>query len=69
MRKIVSKKLRAILHPESSEVAKRVYRRAKKGYKKVPANAKSDYIEGLKQLFEMEGEQHRRTLAEGEREG
>ena len=68
MRKTVSKKLRSILNPGASEVAKRVYRRAKKGYNKVPANAKSEFIEGLKQLFEMEGQQYRGTLAEGERQ-
>jgi len=69
MRKTVTKKLRAILNPETSAVAKRVYRRAKKSYNKVPANAKSEFIEGLKQLFEMEGQQYRGTLAEGERQG
>ncbi len=68
MRKTVTKKLRAILNPEASAVAKIVDRRAKKGYNKVPANAKSEFIEGLKQLFEMEGQQYRGALAEGERQ-
>jgi hypothetical protein len=70
MRKTVSKKLRAIIKPTESSVNKRVYRRAKKQYNRLPANAKQDYINGLSELYEqVVAKQHRKPMAEGESEG
>jgi hypothetical protein len=51
-------------------VNKRVYRRAKKQYSKLPANAKQDYINGLSEFYEqVVTKQHREPVAEGESEG
>jgi hypothetical protein len=51
-------------------VNKRVYRRAKKQYNRLPANAKQDYINGLSELYEqVVAKQHRKPVAEGESEG
>jgi hypothetical protein len=70
MRKTISKKLRAIIKPDESPVNKRVYRRAKKQYSKLPANAKQDYINGLSEFYEqVVTKQHREPVAEGESEG
>lgn len=70
MRKTVSKKLRAIINPSESPVNKRVYRRAKKQYNRLPAKAKQDYINGLSEFYEqVVTKQHRKPVAEAESEG
>ena len=70
MRNTVAKKLRSIINPMGNSVNKRVYRRAKKQYSKLPANAKQDYINGLSEFYEqVVTKQHREPVAQGESEG
>lgn len=69
MRKTVAKKLRAIINPESNSVNKRVYRRAKKRYNRLPAHAKKEFITGLALFYEqMDAKQLGGLMAEGQRE-
>jgi hypothetical protein len=57
MNKKVSKQLRKICNP-IDPVSRRVYRRLKKQYNKLPNHARRDFIELLKQTtFEMDPEQ------------
>jgi hypothetical protein len=68
MRKTVAKKLRAIIHPENNSVNKRVYRRAKKRYNRLPAHAKQDFITGLKLFYEqVDTKQLGGLMVEGQR--
>lgn len=65
MRNTIAKQLRAIIRPEENTVNKRVYRRAKKQYSKLPEHARRDYIQGLREFYEqVESKQHRESLAE-----
>lgn len=66
MRKIVTKKLRKIIMPSESPFSKRVYRRAKRDYSKLPHHAKSDFIELLRATYNAESvakAQYREPLA------
>lgn len=70
MRKTIAKQLRAIINPEGNSVNKRVYRRAKKQYSRLPAHARRDYIQGLKQFYEqVVTKQHRESVDEEWPEG
>lgn len=42
----ISKKLRSIINPEDA-ITRRVYRRAKEQYKKVPKNLKKQFLASL----------------------
>jgi hypothetical protein len=53
MRNTVAKKLRSIINPMGNSVNKRVYRRAKKRYSKLPAHARKDFIRGLEKFYEQ----------------
>ena len=65
MRNTVAKQLRAIIRPEENTVNKRVYRRAKKQYSKLPEHARQDYIQGLREFYEqVESKQHRESVVE-----
>jgi hypothetical protein len=65
MRNTVAKQLRAIIQPEKNPVNKRVYRRAKKQYSKLPEHARRDYIQGLREFYEqVESKQHREPVVE-----
>lgn len=70
MRNKVAKKLRSIINPDGNSTNKRVYRRAKKQYSKLPKHARQDYIKGIQNFYEeyreKTSEQYRGTLAEGE---
>jgi hypothetical protein len=64
MRKTVAKQLRAITNPESNAINKRVYRRLKKQYNKVPRHARKDFIEATKQFYELVEKQSGEPVAE-----
>ena len=51
MRNTIAKKLRAIINPSENSVNKRVYKRAKKEYSKLPENARKEYLDGLSKLY------------------
>ena len=50
MNKKASKKLRKIINPRD-KITRRVYRRAKKQYAKVPENLKEDFLKGLDDMI------------------
>lgn len=52
MNQRVSKRLRKICNPVDT-VSKRVYRRLKKQYTRVPHHAKRDFLELLEETFEQ----------------
>ena len=52
MRNTIAKKLRSIINPAGNSVNKRVYRRAKKQYNRLPKHARQDYITGLANFYE-----------------
>lgn len=64
MRKTITKQLRAIIHPEDNAINKRVYRRLKKQYNKVPRHARKDFIAATKQFYELVEKQPRQPVAE-----
>ena len=64
MRKIITKQLRAITNPEENSINKRVYRRLKKQYNKVPRHARKDFIAATKQFYELVEKQSRQSVAE-----
>lgn len=70
MRNKIAKKLRSIIMPDGNSTNKRVYRRAKKQYSKLPKHARRDYITGIENFYEeykqKTSEQHGGTLAQGE---
>tara|TARA_R100000734_G_C3298493_1_gene89427 strand:- start:137 stop:346 length:210 start_codon:yes stop_codon:yes gene_type:complete len=64
MNQRVAKKLRKICNP-IDPVSKRVYRRLKRQYTRVPHHAKRDFIELLESTFsqiDLDKEQSRRVL-------
>ena len=50
MNKKAAKKIRSIINP-SDPISRRVYRRAKEQYKKVPSNLKQDFIMNLQKMI------------------
>jgi hypothetical protein len=64
MRKTITKQLRAITNPEENSINKRVYRRLKKQYNKVPRHARKDFIAATKQFYELVEKQSRQSVAE-----
>jgi hypothetical protein len=50
MRSSVSKKIRKIINPRD-EITRRVYRRAKKQYIKVPEALKEDFLKSLEEMI------------------
>jgi len=46
----IAKKLREIIKPDNA-ISRRVYRRAKDQYKKVPKNLKEDFIKNLEKVM------------------
>jgi hypothetical protein len=70
MRNTIAKKLRAIINPAGNSVNKRVYRRAKKQYNRLPKHARQDYITGLANFYEqVVTKQHREPVAQEQSEG
>jgi hypothetical protein len=53
MNKKVSKKIRKIINPQD-EVTRRVYRRAKKQYIKVPKGLRGDFLKSLDSMINGE---------------
>ena len=53
MNKKASKKIRKIINPQD-EVTRRVYRRAKKQYAKVPRNLREDFLKSLELMINGE---------------
>lgn len=45
-----AKKLRKILNPDNP-ISKRVYRRAKRAYSRLPENAKGDFLMGIEAML------------------
>lgn len=68
MRNTVAKKLRKITNASANPVNKRVYRRLKKQYNKVPKHARRDFIKATEQFFgqfsEMVEKQSREPVVE-----
>ena len=64
MRKTIAKQLRAITNPEDNTINKRVYKRLKKQYNKVPKHAREDFIQATKQFYELVEKQSGKPLAE-----
>lgn len=64
MRKTIAKQLRAITNPEDNAINKRVYKRLKKQYNKVPKHARKDFIQATKQFYELVEKQSGKSLAE-----
>lgn len=53
MNKKVSKRIRKIINP-TDPISRRVYRRAKEQYKKVPNNLKEDFLLNLEKMINGE---------------
>lgn len=53
MNKTVAKKIRKIINPRD-EITRRVYRRAKKQYAKVPESLKEEFLESLNEMINGE---------------
>lgn len=64
MRKTIAKQLRAITNPEDNAINKRVYKRLKKQYNKVPKHARKDFIQATKQFYELVEKQPGKPVAE-----
>jgi hypothetical protein len=64
MRKTIAKQLRAITNPEDNAINKRVYKRLKKQYNKVPKHARKDFIQATKQFYELVEKQLGKPVAE-----
>ena len=64
MRKTITKQLRAIIHPEDNAINKRVYRRLKKQYNKVPRHARKDFITATRQFYELVEKQSGQSVVE-----
>lgn len=64
MRKTIAKQLRAITNPKSNAINKRVYKRLKKQYNKVPKHARRDFIETTRQFFELAEKQSGEPVAQ-----
>lgn len=62
MRNTIAKKLRSIINPAGNSVNKRVYRRAKKQYNRLPKHARQDFITGLQNFYEQVVTKQRREL-------
>lgn len=63
MRKTIAKQLRAITNAEDNAINKRVYRRLKKQYNKVPKHARKDFIEATRQFYELVEKQSGKPVA------
>lgn len=68
MRKTIAKQLRAITNPEDNAINKRVYRRLKKQYNKVPKHARKDFIQATKQFYELVEKQSGEPVVEAGKE-
>jgi hypothetical protein len=64
MRKTIAKQLRAITNPKDNSINKRVYKRLKKQYNKVPHHARRDFIEATKQFYELVEKQSGKPMAQ-----
>jgi len=64
MRKTITKQLRAITNPEDNSINKRVYRRLKKQYNKVPRHARKEFIAATKQFYELVEKQSGKPMAQ-----
>lgn len=68
MRKTVAKKLRKITNANANPINKRVYKRLKKQYNKVPHHARRDFIDATEQFYQLVEKQSGKLMAEERKE-